>query len=65
MLGIVTLSSPGFEKVEVREAADAMSSRAISTCCAGMFIRNSRPSGSAHRLTARSPAGGGLMSVMV
>ena len=65
MLGICTLSSPGSENAAVRDAADAMSSRAISTVCAGMFMRSSRPSVSAHMLTARSPVGGGLLKVML
>src|SRR5688500_8489993 len=63
MLGICTLSSPGIENADVRDAADAMSSRAISIICVGMFNRSRPPSASAHRLTARSPAGGGLLNV--
>ena len=58
-----TLSSPGIENAAVRDAADAMSSRAISIICVGMFKRSRPPSASAHRLTARSPAGGGLLNV--
>ena len=62
-LGMSTLSSPGSENAAVLDAAEAMSSRAISICCAGMFMRNMPPSLSAHRLTARSPAGGGFLNV--
>ena len=46
----------------VRDAADEMSSRAISMVWEGMFIRNRLPEASAQTLMARSPPGGGVAS---
>src|SRR5690348_3595488 len=61
--GIVTGSSPGTEKAEVRDAAEAISSRAMSIICVGMFKRSSVPLVSVQRLIGRSPDGGGLLNV--
>ncbi len=46
LAGIRTLSSPGIENAVVRVAADAMSSRAISSACAGTLSRSSAPAAS-------------------
>ena len=53
------LSSPGIENDVVRVAADATSSRAMSSICAGTLMRSSAPEASIHTFTrSRRPAAG-------
>ena len=61
--GMRTLSSPGTENDVVRVAADAMSSRATSSVCAGTLMRSSAPFASAQTLTRMSAAGCGLDTI--
>ena len=62
--GSSTLSSPGRENAAVLDAADAMSSRAISIICAGMFMRSRPPFSIRPQVDAMLPAGGGLVNVI-
>jgi hypothetical protein len=57
LAGTRTVSSPSTEKADMREAAEATSSRAISRVCDGTLSRTKLPPASVHRLTASSPFG--------
>jgi len=52
-----TDSSPGSENAEMRDAAEATSSRAISSVCAGTLSRTKAPLVSVHRLAVTSAPG--------
>ncbi len=57
LAGTITVSSPSIENADMREAAEATSSRAISSVCAGTLSRTKRPFGSIHRFVVSSPLG--------